>query len=592
MIDPQTGELYWRMASSTGDAVYSVTEESAKKNKIILYSVYKSQLYLSSIAFLLAALFFPYFLDKAFLYARTFLGLKIGGEQFGLPLLYSILWFAFVFGSTVKLIESLYFVLHKKNQASTEESFILAMKDLEAAQTADTAAQIKQHEQKPEAAEAAAPDNLAEKAGLLGAGGILIGQTEKGQPLRYDGERHLVTFGNTRAGKFTTVQAPVLFSLDRPMLVIDPKGQAAAVTERARREMGHKVFIVNPFGLHGLPRHRFNPLAALDPDSDSFDSDVSLLVNGIVDSSGDDKFWSASARNLFTWLIMYTVIYEGEKTLSTVRDLLSLPPALFEDLARKAAQSDFPALRNPAASFTSLDKTLLGVIETCKTDTKIFDEKRIRESLSASDFEFSDLKNGKVTIYLILPGKMLLSHAKWLRVMVQSALSAMYQSHDGERVLFLLDEFANLGYMPDIAAAMSLGAGYGIQLWPFFQDFNQLESRYEQAAETFLGNAGITQTFTAADMTTARYFSERSGVKPHWHKNLNLGGGGSMGEGEKPLFSPYDLLGLPADEQLIIKDGIDQGIPAKKTIAYHKPESPFCKMADIDPTLIKPKKAA
>jgi type IV secretion system protein VirD4 len=250
----------------------------------------------------------------------------------------------------------------------------------------------------------------------------------------YDGERHLITFAPNGSGKFTTVQAPVLLSLNRSMLVIDPKGQAAAVTARRRREMGHKVITLNPFGLHGLPQHRYNPLAALDPVSPCV-ADVMRLVDGLIDVTGHDSFFSDSARDLFGWLIMWTVLKEEEKTLATVRDLLCLPDSAFVKLATQAAQVDFAPLRNKAAGFMELDKTLKSVIQTAKAETRIFDEPIMRESLSGSDFDFAELKEGKTTVYIILPADYLGSHAKWLRVLVMSALSAMYRRHDGERVL-------------------------------------------------------------------------------------------------------------------------------------------------------------
>ena len=48
------------------------------------------------------------------------------------------------------------------------------------------------------------------------------------------------------------------------VVVTDPKGELAAVTAAHRAErFGQKVVIVNPWGLHGLPQHRINPLQSL-----------------------------------------------------------------------------------------------------------------------------------------------------------------------------------------------------------------------------------------------------------------------------------------------------------------------------------------
>ncbi len=84
----------------------------------------------------------------------------------------------------------------------------------------------------------------------------------------YSDNRHLCSIGPTRSGKGATVILQALMLTPLSMVVIDPKGQNAAVTALRRREMGQDLFVLNPFGLHtgppwNLPRDRFNPLAAL-----------------------------------------------------------------------------------------------------------------------------------------------------------------------------------------------------------------------------------------------------------------------------------------------------------------------------------------
>ena len=389
-----------------------------------------------------------------------------------------------------------------------------------------------------------------------------------GSPYTYDGNRHLVTFAPNRSGKFTTVQAPVLLTLNRSMLVIDPKGQAAAVTARRRREMGHKVFMLNPFGLHGLPRDKFNPLASLYPDSNSFVADVGRLVEGLIDQSGNNPHWSNSARDLFTWLIMWTVKHEEEKTLSHVRNLLCLPERSFTTLALDATKSNYSPIVNKAAGFLELTNETKSVVSTAKAETRIFDDPPIQESLSGSDFDFAELKEGKTTVYIILPSDYLSSHAKWLRVLVMSALSAMYRRHDGERVVFMLDEFAQLGYLRDLENAAGLATGYGVQIWPFFQDLNQLQALYGDRWQTFVGNSGIIQGFTPNDLTTAEYFSRLSGGDSNTPPRSN-----------KPMDS---ILGLSEDQQLIKRSGEAGLWTMEKTVDYYK-NPYFAGMYDPDP---------
>ena len=82
----------------------------------------------------------------------------------------------------------------------------------------------------------------------------------------------------------------------------------------------------------------------------------------------------------------------------------------------------------------------------------------------------------------------------------------------GLRTLFLLVEFAQLGKLSMVSAALAQGAGYGIQLFPVLQDINQLREIYgKDEAHTFLGMSGATFAFTPNDPETAEWMSKRSG---------------------------------------------------------------------------------
>src|ERR1700732_5299634 len=89
----------------------------------------------------------------------------------------------------------------------------------------------------------------------------------------YSGERHLLVFGLNGAGKSTRFLIENLVTLkDRSIVVFDVKGELAAQTARARRKFGD-VFIINPYGVVGLPSDGYNPLAILDPANENEFSD-------------------------------------------------------------------------------------------------------------------------------------------------------------------------------------------------------------------------------------------------------------------------------------------------------------------------------
>ncbi len=106
--------------------------------------------------------------------------------------------------------------------------------------------------------------------------------------------------------------------------------------------------------------------------------------------------------------------------------------------------------------------------------------------LGRSDFRFTDLKRNNVTVFLALSPDRLSTCSRWLRLLVTQSLTDMVRdaASAARPILYLLDEFAALGHLAPIERAMTLMAGYGIQLWPILQDIHQLRATYGQRAGT------------------------------------------------------------------------------------------------------------
>ncbi len=89
--------------------------------------------------------------------------------------------------------------------------------------------------------------------------GLLIGRDPvTTKLLRYDGPAHLLTMAPTRTGKGVGTIIPNLLTAERSVICIDPKGENAKVTGRARAKFG-PVHILDPFGVTGQRSAAFNP---------------------------------------------------------------------------------------------------------------------------------------------------------------------------------------------------------------------------------------------------------------------------------------------------------------------------------------------
>jgi type IV secretion system protein VirD4 len=153
------------------------------------------------------------------------------------------------------------------------------------------------------------------------------------------------------------------------------------------------------------------------------------------------------------------------------------------------------------------------ILSTARTETDFLSDERMHPALTSSSLKLSELKTGKTTLYLCLPATRMNTHSKWLRVIVNLAVSAMEaeKTKPDIPVLFLLDEFHVLGHMKSIETAAGLMAGFGVKLWVVLQDLAQIEDAYKGTWQTFVGNAGVLTAWGNSDNKTLAYISERLG---------------------------------------------------------------------------------
>jgi type IV secretion system protein VirD4 len=399
----------------------------------------------------------------------------------------------------------------------------------------------------------------------------------------YPGGVHLITIGPAGSGKGTGIIVPNLATLRRSILIIDPKGEAAAITARKRAQFG-RVLIINPFNVlsENLPHLKsqgFNPLAALDPEDDNFTDDCVGIGQALVqqpqqrETGGNAAFFAGSAQDLVTALIMHEKFEERDKaSLANVRRMLMEPYAQTEDgeplglrkTVEEMLESKCGPLRSTAGRFTRGSKSVMDIIQTAANETRFLNSPPLQRDLQGEDFDWNVMKREITTVYLILPADRLESHANYLRLVVTSALRTLLRSPPSATlppVLLMLDEFAQLGYLPPIENAMGIARGFGVQLWPFLQDLNQINSLYKERWQTFIGNAAVLTAFAPRDLFTARYLSERCGHKTVIVESENertgaAGMGRSRGPQGVPLFRPEILMEMPAGQLLSFVDPV------------------------------------
>lgn len=418
--------------------------------------------------------------------------------------------------------------------------------------------------------------------------GVLIGRDLKtGKLLRHDGPAHLLTMAPTRSGKGVGTIIPNLIACDRSVICIDPKGENARIASRARARFG-PVHVLDPFAVSGKPSAAFNPLDMLDAAGLDLAEDASSLADAlVVDEPGmaGEAHWNEEAKALIAGLILHVVTAEApeRRTLTTLRERLTLAPDAFLALLKDMQSSDAAAglvARAANRHLAKADREAAGVLSAAQRHTHFLDSPRMTAVLNRSEFRFADLKHHNATVFLVLPPDRLSTYSRWLRLLVTQSLLDMARdvAKPDLPVLYLLDEFAALGYLAPVERAMGLMAGYGVQLWPILQDVHQLRAIYGKRAGTFLSNAGLLQVFGVNDHESARLVSDLLGQETVLFQTMSRAldaekSGLSFSEqrAARTLMTPDEVRNMPARAQLLFVSG-QRPIIAGKLVYYSDKE--------------------
>ena len=415
---------------------------------------------------------------------------------------------------------------------------------------------------------------------LVQRSGLILGTSGR-RLLRYDEEGHVLTVAPTGSGKGVSAVIPNLLDYPGSVVVVDLKGENYAVTGWQRAQLG-KLVKLDPFYVRKDWTDAFNPLSLIDPESDVCDADAATLAYLLVlpGAEGEAAFWEEEAAALLGGLILYVAAHEPEarRHLGTVRAHLTSSPADWQKLLEAMAASDraHGLIARAAHRLTQkADRERSGVVSAAQRHTHFLDSPAILRTLDHNTFELADLKTETVSLFCILPPERLGSHGRWLRLLAGSAIQAMLRtpSLSPHRVLFVLDEFAQLGRLQPLEQALTLLRGYGVRLWLLVQDLAQVRATYGERTDSILANAAVLQAFGTNDVKTAEYLSRRTGQTTVLSASENRSSGRSFNravfpirqrgeaqsttESGRPLLTPDEVLRLDPALELLFLTGAD-----------------------------------
>lgn len=419
----------------------------------------------------------------------------------------------------------------------------------------------------------------------------LLPPNAQGAPVSSAPEAHTLIVARTRAGKGTRVIVPTLLNYTGSMLVIDPKGENAAITARARRDrLGQQVYIVNPWGQMeshyrqlGFSTASFNPLDALergDPNAVAFAQSLAAII--CPPAQGKEQYWQGSAANVLAGVFLWLTDAPGEqKTLARARQIVTMSRADFLHILVKMAASTayHGAISEMVSQYIDLaPETYSAIMSNLAENTKFLSDPRIKQATATSSLSMKKLREEGITVYLVFPDDYIKTQATWLRLVIAAAMQGV-KSHKAintktlaaprHRCMFLIDEFGSMGRIEDIPRDIAVMSGYGLDFTLIVQGIDQIKAHYGESSPTILANCGFKWFCFVNELDTAKYLSESLGkttvrtVGKSKSFGENPGGATSgsstnYGEMARPLLMPDEILNLGRDAAILLNP---RGLP-------------------------------
>ena len=374
--------------------------------------------------------------------------------------------------------------------------------------------------------------------------------TSRPKQPKYARNKNILVIGGSGSGKTRFFFKPSIMQMHSSYVITDPKGQllketgkmllhgAPKLDENGKpvRDSRGKV-IYEPYRIKVLntinfsKSMKYNPLAYVRSEKD-----ILKLVNVIIaNTKGDgekssEDFWVKAERLLYCALIGY-IWYETEpeeRNFITLLDLLNACEAreddetykspvdiLFDDLAKK--QPEHFAVKQYVKFKMAAGKTLKSILVSCGARLAPFDIKELRDIMTEDELELDTMGDQKTALFLIMSDTD--TTFNFVIAMLQSQLFNLlcdkaddfYNGRLPVHVRCLLDEFANIGQIPNFDKLIATIRSREISASIILQSQSQLKTIYKDAADTIVGNCDVTLFLGGKEKSTLKEISELLG---------------------------------------------------------------------------------
>ena len=353
-------------------------------------------------------------------------------------------------------------------------------------------------------------DDFSNNVILTQTEGLTMNSRPK-QP-KYARNKNILVIGGSGSGKTRFFVKPNLMqcfpTTDYPtsFVVTDPKGTLVLETGKMFQQAGYRIKILNTINFS--KSMKYNPFVYIHSEKDVLKLVNTLIANtkGEGEKSAED-FWVKSERLFYTALIGY-IWYEApaeEMNFTTLLEMINASEAreddsefqspvdlMFERLEQK--DPDHFAVRQYKKFLLSAGKTRSSILISCGARLAPFDIREVRELMEDDEMELDTIGDEKTVLFLIMSDTD--TTFNFILAMLQSQLINLLCDRADDKyggrlpvhVRLILDEFANIGQIPNFDKLIATIRSREISASIILQSQSQLKAIYKDAAEIISDN--------------------------------------------------------------------------------------------------------
>jgi len=350
---------------------------------------------------------------------------------------------------------------------------------------------------------------------------------------------NVLIIGGSGSGKTRFYVKPNLMQMHSSYVVTDPKGSLVKECGKMLADNGYKVRTLNLINMEASDK--YNPFNYLKDEKDILKLITNLITNtNPPQSKSAGDFWEKSETALLLALFSY-VFFEGapdERNIGTVMQLIRLAEVkedeeefqspldiLFEEL--KAEQPDHFACKQYDIYRLAAGKTAKSILVSLGVRLSPFYIKSLENLVSEDTLELDSIGSEKTALFVIISDSDRTFNFM-AAIMYQQLFDLLFYKADQEYggqlpfpVRFLLDEFANIGQIPNFEVFIATMRSRQVSVNVVLQNVAQLKGVYKDHWETITGNCDTLLFLGGKEQSTLEYISKMIGKTTIDNRNIN-----------------------------------------------------------------------